>query len=361
MRATPLAAIAALFFAALCAFAPGAASAQQRDTVYVVSGVSVDETAANAAEAQAAGFAAAHRQAFERLVRRVTTPAELAARGGVPALDPVTLERLVMSVDVQEQRRSATRYIGRLSVRFNADAVRALLQQQSLAIVETRTSPVLVAPVLADGADPETAAEMLALWRNVWAEGGFDYELVPLAVASESLQGPPSWQIAQPHAQSGAATSVLYAALRLQGGAATATLVEVDATGARDRGTVTAPINGGDTAALRAALTSLAHQANAPIQDAWKARLPTTSGERGRISASALYSDQAQWERIKDALEGAAATLISQIRIEAVGRQGALVSFSFTGDRSQLAAELARRGVQLQDSPQGPVLRVAGR
>lgn len=361
MRATPLAAVTALFFAALCAFAPGAASAQGRDNVYVVSGVAVDETAANAAEAQAAGFAAAHRQAFERLVRRVTSPSELAARGGAPALDAAALERLVLSVDVQEQRRSATRYIGRLSVRFNADAVRAWLQGQGLSVIETRTSPVLVAPVLADGADPETAAETLALWREVWSQGGFGDELAPLAIAPEQLQGPPSWQAAAPYAQAAAATSVLYAALRLQPGAAAATLIEVDASGTRDRGVVTAPVNGGDAAALRAALSSLAHQTNAPIQDAWKARLPSTGGERGRISASAIYSDQAQWEQIKDALEGAAATLISQIRIEAVGRQGALVSFSFVGDRGQLAAELARRGVQLQDSPQGPVLRVAGR
>jgi hypothetical protein len=38
-----------------------------------------------------------------------------------------------------------------------------------------------------------------------------------------------------------------------------------------------------------------------------------------------------------------------------------LVSFSFVGDRNQLAAELSRRGVSLQDTPQGPTLRVARR
>ena len=49
MKATPLAALAVAFVAALCAFAPGAASAQGRDTVYTVSGVRVDETAATGA------------------------------------------------------------------------------------------------------------------------------------------------------------------------------------------------------------------------------------------------------------------------------------------------------------------------
>ncbi len=112
---------------------------------------------------------------------------------------------------------------------------------------------------------------------------------------------------------------------------------------------------------MRAALSSLAEQASTRIQNEWKARVATGGGQRGRINASALYTSQAQWEQIKDALGGAAQTLISEIRIEAVGRQGALVSFSFVGDRNQLTAELQRRGVSLADTANGPTLRVAAR
>jgi hypothetical protein len=138
-------------------------------------------------------------------------------------------------------------------------------------------------------------------------------------------------------------------------------LVEIDANARRDRGEVSARVNGDDPAALRAAFASLADQASTRVQNDWKARIATGGGQRGRISASALYTSEAQWEQIKDALEGAAQTLISEIRIEAVGRQGALISFSFVGDRGQLAAELQRRGVALADTAQGPTLRVAAR
>jgi hypothetical protein len=360
MKATPLAALAAVFLAALCALMPGAASAQSgnpgRDNVYVVAGVQVDETAANAAAAQQAGFAAAQRAGFERLVRRVTVPDELAQRG-VPQVEAATLDRLVSSVDVEEERRSGTRYIGRLTVRYDANGVRTLLRQFNLTVVDTRTAPVLVAPLAASG----TAEETAALWRDVWIHGGFGAELVPLTAAPAELQGAPDWRAAQPFAQSAAAASALYATLRVQGSTATAALVEVDGNGRRDRGEVMARVNGDDPAALRAALSSLADQASTRIQNDWKARAATGGAQRGRISATALYSSQAQWERIKDALEAAAQTLISEIRIEAVGRQGALVSFSFVGDRSQLAAELQRRGVSLADTAQGPTLRVAGR
>jgi len=355
MKATPMAAFAAFFLAALCAFGPGPASAQSAN-VYAVSGVYVDETAADAATAQQAAFAAAQRLGYERLVRRLTVPQELAARGGaVPALDSAAIERLVLSVDVEDQRRSATRYIGRLTVRFDPGAVRALLRQNNLTIVETRTAPTLVVPTAAADLSPETAA----LWRAVWAEGGFGDELAPLSIAPENVQGPPAWDAAAAAAQSAGASSALYAALRVQGSTATATLVEVSANARRDRGEVVARINGGDDAALRAALSSLAGQASARIQDEWKARVAAGAGQRARVSASALYQDQRQWERIKDGLEGAAQTLISEIRIEAVGREGALVSFSFVGDRSQLVAELGRRGVTLEETAQGPVLRVS--
>ncbi|MBK8544205.1 MAG: hypothetical protein IPL62_12045 [Caulobacteraceae bacterium] len=124
---------------------------------------------------------------------------------------------------------------------------------------------------------------------------------------------------------------------------------------------MTARIASEDPTALRAALSSLAEQASNRIQNDWKSRVATGAGQRARISASALYASQAQWEQIKDALEGAAQTLISEIRIEAVGRQGALVSFSFVGDRNQLAAELQRRGVSLADTANGPTLRVVAR
>ena len=355
MKATPLAAVA--FMAALCAFAPGAASAQGRDNVYAVSGVYVDETAANAAAAQQAGFAAAERIGLQRLIARLVPASEFAARSmpAASALDGALVQRLVRSVDVEEERRSSTRYIGRLTVNFDPAGVRTFLQQQGFSVVDTRTAPVLVAPLSVIGTPEETAA----LWREVWEQGGFGNELVPLPVAPATLQGPPTWDAAAPYAQQAAAASALYATLRVQGATATASLVEVSGAQRRDRGEVAARVQGVEAPALRAALASLAEQASARLQDEWKARAATGVTQRGRISASAIYSDQRQWERIKDALEAAAATLISEIRIEAVGRDGALVSFSFVGDETQLAAELSRRGVRLEQSSIGPTLRVA--
>lgn len=354
MKATPLAAFAAFMFAALCAFAPAPASAQ-RENVFAVSGVYVDETAANGAAAQQAGFAAAQRSGFERLVRRITLPAEL-SQGGIPDVDNATLDRLVQSVDVNEERRSGTRYIGRLTVRFDPAGVRSILQARSLRVIDTRTAPVMIVPAAAADVAPEAAAA----WRDVWTNGGFDQELAPLLTAPAGLVGPPSWETAGTFAQSVGAASVIYATLRTNGNVATASLIELGPNNLRrDRGEVSAGLSG-DANALRQSLASLADRASQSVQNEWKTRISgSAGGATNRVSASALYQNEQQWEQIKSGLESAAATLISQIRIEAVGRDGALVSFSFVGDRALLSSELARHGVTLADSPTGPVLRAA--
>jgi hypothetical protein len=355
MKFTLFAALAVA--AALCAFAPPRASAQQPN-VYAVAGVYVDETAANSAAAQEAAFASAQRIGFQRLVARLTVPEEL-ARQGQPTVDDATLQRLVLSVDVEDQRRSSTRYVGRLTVRFDPLGVRTLLRERNFAVVDTRTAPVLVVPAVVAGTPDETTA----LWREVWEQGGFQQELAPLATAPATLSGAPDWNAAQAAATAAAAASALYATLRVQGGAVTAALVEVAPNNVRrDRGEVTARVNGEGAPALRAALASLAEQASLRLQNDWKARNTVVTGQRARVAASAIYQTEAQWQTIKGALESSAATLISEIRIEAVARNGALVSFSFVGNRDQLAAELARHGVALSDDPRlGPVLRVASR
>jgi hypothetical protein len=354
MNSTRLAVFAV--FAALCALMTAPASAQGRDNAYAVAGVYVDVNAPNAVAARQAAFESAERLGFERLVKRLTLAQQLAA-APVTTPDQDTLDRMTISTDIEEEHLSSTRYIGRLTVRFDPTQVRALLAGQNLRVIDTRTAPTLVVPLVADATSPDT----LAAWRDVWTTGGFQEDLAPLAIAPDTLQGPPNWQAVAPVAQAAAAASALYAILRVQGSSASATLVQASASGNQDRGAVTAPITGSDTAALRAALASLASQASDVVQNDYKARAALTGGaqQTARVSASALFSDEHQWQTIKDALGAASATLISQIRIEAVNRGGALVSFQFVGDRGLLVAELARRGVALTDEPIGPVLRVA--
>jgi hypothetical protein len=344
--------IAGLLVAAFCALAPAPASAQAgRESVYAVSGVRVDATAASSAEAQTQAFATGQALALDRLIRRLTLPDDL-ARLGPPRPDRATIERMASSIDVDEERRSGTRYIGRLSVRFQPSAVQSLLRGAGFAIVDSRGPGVLVVPlwtnVTQDAADS---------WRAAWEQGGYGEELVPLRIAPRALVGATDWNMAASYAQAAGAATALYLDLRVAGQTATARMVEVGPGMApRDRGMVQAQVGPGPEG-LAIAMQGLADSVSERLQTEWKVRVATTSGQRARVSASALFESQAEWQRIKGGLERAASALISEIRIEAVARQGALISFSFVGSREQLAAELRRLGVSMEETAQGPVLR----
>jgi len=356
MKSKLQAVFAAMIVAALCAFSPAPASAQDATSVYTVAGVRVDETAANAAAAQSQGLTSAARIGFERLARRLTPVIEQ-DRLATLQLDPVALERLALSVDVEEERRSATRYIARLTVRFDPTNTRATLRGAGFTVIDSRAPPMIVVPVLGAGGTPE----QLAAWQGAWADSGAQHELAPLIATPIAADFAPDWTMLAPLARQHAASSALVAALRLSGQSVTASVTELNADGQRrDRGEVNARVTGLDAAALRAAMDQLTQQISAVVQADWKARAVVAQGPRSRVSASALYADQRQWERIKAALEAAAQTTISEIRIEAVGRDGALVSFSFTGDRAALGEELNRQGLSLEEGSMGPVLRIAG-
>lgn len=337
---------------ALCFVLAGAASAQTpaRPDIFVVSGVRVDVTAPSAAAARDQAQDRAERIAFERLVRRLT-PADQFARIGAPRLEGVAFDRLVSSIEIEEERRAGPRYIGRLRIIFSPDLVRLALREAGYAVLETRGPPILVVPRLT-GAAPEAEAA----WREAWMQGGFGQELAPITVAGEALTGPPDWAAAQDFAAAAGAASAVYVTARIAGGAAVAEIVEVDARGAVNKGQVSAPLAIGE-GGLAVGFSQLAEAANARIQSDWKAQLQQGAAQRARIAAQALFASGPEWRRIKAGLAAAGATIVSDILIEAVAREGALISFSFIGTPEQLAAELARRGVRLEGAPGAWILR----
>lgn len=339
--------------AAFCAFFVGPAAAQSRSgDIFLVSGVRVDQSAPDRAQARAQGIAAAQRAAFERLARRITS-AEDQARLTIPRPDDAALNLLVRAVDVEDERPSGSRYIGRFAVRFDPNGVRTALQAAGFQVLEARGAPVLVVtqPTPDQGAaDP---------WLQAWQQGGFGGELLPVTVAAPTDQV--DWAALQPMAAAAGAQTVVVATARQTGAALVADLIEFDANGAQTpRGQASAAVQGGD-AGLPDAYRRLAEAANARLQTLWKTGLTLQASQRSRIVVSALYRDMSEWTRVKQGLEQAAQTTISDIRIEAIGREGAVVTFAHAGSLDDLARALERFNLQLAQSSQGPVLRATGR
>lgn len=347
--------------AAFCGALVAPASAQQTADLFTVAGVRVDQSSANATQARTLALAQAQRNGFERLAQRLTTPADQ-ARLTLPRPDDATLDRLVRGVDVEEQRQSGTRYLGRFAVRFDPAGVTSLLQGAGFTVLDRRGPPALVVPQFPQAAapGPGVGAPVVDPWRQAWEQGGFSREVLPLVIAPGTVVGPADWPSAAAAAASAGAATAIFAVAHAAGATLTADLVETAPGGVRvNRGQVTAAIQGGDPG-VPDAFRRLAESANARLQAEFKSRAPATSADRRKLQVSALYRDMAEWTRIKESL-GQAGAAISEIRIEAIAREGAIVSFTHAGSPEDVAVALQRYGLQLSSTPIGPTLRAAPR
>jgi hypothetical protein len=337
---------------AFCAFAPAPASAQTPAGQYVVSGVRVDVTGRNATEARAQALEQAPKLAWGRLAARLA--ADEASAQALPAPDGTALDAMVLSITVEDERRSTTRYVGRFAVSFRGDAVRAYFAGANITMIEQRGQALLVNPVM-----PSAPPAAQKQWRDAWEQGGYGVELRPVAVAPAGLAGAPDWTMVASAAANAAAPTAIFATATLSGATLTADLVEVGPNGfRRDRGRVTAAVRGSD---VEDGMRRLADAANARLQAEHKAMVSTGAAPRAqRVTVSALYSGVAEWMRIKRGLDAAEDAMVRDVRIEAIHRDGALVSFTTLGATDQLTAELARHGVVMENGPAGAILRAPG-
>lgn len=90
-----------------------------QDNPLVQRGVPAEATAANAVAAREVAHASAARIAFQRMAEGLGEP-----RAAPPDSQ---LDRMVAAIIIEEERTTATRYIGRVTVQFSAGAVSAAL------------------------------------------------------------------------------------------------------------------------------------------------------------------------------------------------------------------------------------------
>src|SRR6185437_14035085 len=114
--------------------------------------VTVDKTAASAAQAREIALAEAQVQAFDRLVRRLVAKDRQTA---VPRQNAQSIARLVRGFEGDRERTSNVRYIATLRIRFDPNGVREVLRAANVPFAETRAKPILVVPVLMEGGEPK--------------------------------------------------------------------------------------------------------------------------------------------------------------------------------------------------------------
>lgn len=340
----------AVFLASLLALLAAPALAD----VFTVSGVEVDATADSAANARDLALAQGQREAANRLVARLTLPEDAAF---APEIGQTLATQLVSGFEVEEEKVSGTRYLGVVNVSFDAERVRTWLNGAGVPFVEARTRAVVVAPLWRDG---ETRLWRDNPWLDAWTEARLEGELVPIIAPTGDLGDIAALSPGAARARNLAALQelaarygserVLIAEAQPTSSGAYASLSEADF--ARGGSIVNlGPVAAGE-------LADLVTRASDVLQGRWKRLAIVRDAATADLVVTARFNGLAEWRRLQSAVGGS--SLVTDARLDAVVRDGALLALTHRGTRDQLAAVLAERGVSLVQGREGAVVHVTG-
>ncbi|MFV3128010.1 DUF2066 domain-containing protein [Niveispirillum sp. KHB5.9] len=345
------------------------AAGQGADDLFTIRDVRVDISSGNANVARDQGVREAQRKAFDLLFDRLTVDG---ARTALPPVASDSIERMVQSFEIQEERTSATRYVGRLAIRFNAASVRNYLRANGVSYAEVRSKPVLTLPVDQGGGTP-VLWQAETGWRQAWADlapqqGGLVPVTVPYGEAADVAD------IGVEQALAGDAGALRRIADRYKAG----DVAVVVATGTAETGlTVNVslhPVHGGaehftltqsplpaDPAAvpgavqanptLRAAVEAVTHR----FEERWTAATQIAAGSEAGMVLTVSFADQAGWQSVRKRL--ASVSTVTQAKVTSLSRTSAVLDLRHVGGVEQLRTALAQRDLVLEDGAEGPVLR----
>lgn len=351
--------MAVVFAAALAAPAVMAQTEKRTENVYTVAGVAVDNTAKTAAAAREQAIADGHRLAFDRLIARLV-PAD--QRGNIARPTQSDIVPLVLSYEIEEEKRSSVRYLGMLKFRFRRGDVRAFLQSRGINFAETRSKRVLVLPVyefagalvLWDDPNP-----WLSAWNAVPPSDG----LVPLRLPVGDLAD--IRDISAEQAAAGNAEQLVLVAERYGASAvlvAKASVTVEPATNKRSLGVTTRYFGG--TSADRTAVRSFdysdedtdetvirraALQIALQVEDDWKQENLLRFDKLNNLIADISLTELRQWVEMRERLRRIA--YLQGWQLVSVTRRNASVKLTYYGDSEQLRVALAQRDIVLEQGP----------
>ena len=342
---------------------PVAVGRAQTSDVFEVRDVDVDVTADSAAAARDKAVLEGQRAALDTLLGRIASKDD-AARLGHLSDDQIT--NLVQDFEVEQERTSAVRYIGKLAFHFRAGPVRDLLGGGQTAAPAGAGGSVVIVPVLTSAGKSELWEDDNG-WRTAWAARPAGNDVVPLVVplggaeematidASQALAGDTA-KLTQ-LAQRNKATDVLVVEAQLDDAATpgqktiTITAHRYGANGPQESFQDKVTGDGQNVAALYA---QGAQRIADHVQNGSRQRTAVAGGSELTLAVRVPVSDLASWIEIRRRLAGV--TTIKRSDLIYLSRQEARLNLVFVGDQSQLAQAVAQRDLSLTQAPDGWVL-----
>lgn len=318
--------------------------------------VAVDETAASAVVAKSTAMARVAPQALRAVLERLTVPED---RPRLPLLERETVESMVRSLSVADEKSALQRYLARVTVSFHPESVRRLLRDSGVSYSESQAPAALVVPVLQRRADLALFSE-----ENVWLEAW--QGLAPQSMALTPVVTPigdlEDLTALEPRRLiDGDRAALLAAADRY--GAKDALLalgvLQTSPEGAPKRLDVSLtryPRDGEESLTVESYvpaagedlpgfLTRAAGEIVARLGDDWRELTRLRFDQQGELLVTAEFIDLADWVAMRGALRGN--PVVQRMSVESITLREAQVRLDYLGDEAKLATALARAGLNL--------------
>lgn len=352
----------ALLIALLAALLAATAGRAAADELFTVPGVKVDVTADSAAEARETALAEGQRAALQRLLMRLALAEDVAR---LPHLSDREIAQMVHDFQIESEQTSSVRYIGDLTFRFRADAVRHLLEQNGIRFAAIGSKPVLVLPVLATEGGGKLWEDPNP-WREAWAAWPATDGLVPLVVplgdlgdlavidAAGALAGDPAKLSALANRYGTGDVIVAEAQIAETQAAETGEeQLRLDISAKRYaegavRETYTDSLTG--SAAEREALFARGvERLDEMVQEAWKQANLVSFGAEQTLIATVPISRMSDWVAVRNRLADIA--IVRNAEILYLMRNEGRLRLTFAGDATQLSRALAQQDLSLSPAP----------
>lgn len=329
------------------------ASAQSR--VFEVQDVPVDAVAADAAGARDQAVASGQARAFEILMRKLTRKSDWAR---LPPSKDQDYSRLISGFSVADEKRSATRYIAKITYVFAPERVRSILRGAGLPFSESRSKPVLVLPLYKTADGKELLWETGNPWADAWRTKGATYALVPMVVPNVDANDPslaaaqlrsPSWSQVEPLAVRLGAAGVIMPVLGLRrvGPQVQSDVRLFDIRPGKTSESHLVSVGNDEPSAMESAIKAIAEAES----EQWKQSTAVAEGNQSTIIADIAYGDLPTWLRIRRLLQSA--PMVRAIRTVAVSPRDAQLEVTYVGSPEQLSAGLSQLDLAFQPGAEG--------
>lgn len=355
--------LASILSSAVCCGTPQSALAQDvagmdqagpLRSVFSVSNIVVDISAASAAAARSQAIAQAHRIAFSNVFVKMVAREDW---GLEPALTNAELAALVSAVDVRGEKSSQTRYVAELSVAFDKEALLGVFKSAGVTYTDSETPPIIMLPIASyGGATLLWSADNV--WRNAWlASATRAQSLVSYTLLSDAPE------VSSQISALGAADAAPQQLIKLIRGQQASDIViaygdvRFDLAAARyegvfdvRRGPQQAPFmafdisqNAGETPPdmLERAIALI----DGELSALWKRQLLVEYAQARDVRIAATFDTPAQWQRMLAAF--GRAKRLRNVSLERLQLDSAALRARFVGDFAPLEEAMSSAGIML--------------